>query len=232
MAYREDDTTIAAAVSKVIQAFGMPLDGMGGVGSVKGVDELVRLLGRFVEIIKERGLKKKVRFLVGEGEEDMRREENVNTLEQINCQFEEEYNLRRGLLMKRLYVTVQSFLYSNRCKGVERKEFERKLEFVRSNVELLKQLPVSVMDALVSDEGLLEDERTAVSGGSGRGKEGVRREGSELRKVIIGKVPDRGGRVGKDGNIMPEFKKRLEAVKNKENRRASGKGRGRKKRKR
>lgn len=107
---------------------------------------------------------------------------------QIQAALEEEYNLRRKMLMTRLDVTVQSFKWSENLKGKEKDINER-----YSNKSLiLEKLQfggqrTDVASLLAARDKLAVIEKTS----SANVRKNTR---SKLQRHIIGTVPDRGGR--------------------------------------
>ncbi|XP_004346371.1 hypothetical protein CAOG_05698, partial [Capsaspora owczarzaki ATCC 30864] len=124
-------------------------------------------------------------------------------LTRINQDLEQEYTLRRRMLLKRLDVTVQSFEWSTRAQS--------KLDALQSafQTQRTKLSPVAHIDVyavLAARSNLLRI--TKASDESTRRK--VR---SSLYQVVMGKVPDRGGRAKEArGARMPAFAKRDAAV--------------------
>lgn len=124
-------------------------------------------------------------------------------VEEINSQLNQEYTLRRSMLLKRLDVTVQSFGWSDRAK-VKKDEISTVYYPLRKS--LSAAAPVSITDIIAARSDLLRLIRT--SSGEIRDKTQCK-----INKVMMGKVPDRGGRTS---NVappveMPSFKKRTEA---------------------
>lgn len=107
---------------------------------------------------------------------------------EIQAALEEEYNLRRKMLMTRLDVTVQSFKWSDHLKGKEKDITER-----YSNKSLiLEKLQfggqrTDVASLLAARDKLAIIEKTSSANVRKNTK-------SKLQRHIIGSVPDRGGR--------------------------------------
>ncbi|XP_067942238.1 protein FAM98A-like isoform X2 [Watersipora subatra] len=116
-----------------------------------------------------------------------------------NSRLTQEYNLRQEMLRKRLDVTIQSFLWSDRAKAKE-EEVMKSYQPLQRNLARVKQ--VSLSDLLAARDSLLNIEKTNLN-----------RRGAEtpINKVIMGNVPDRGGRTGNmqvPPPEMPSFTKR------------------------
>ncbi|XP_057657956.1 protein FAM98B isoform X1 [Diorhabda carinulata] len=106
-----------------------------------------------------------------------------------------EYKIRREMLLTRLDVTIQSFQWSDRTKGKD--DLFEKLYYERR--PLLKVDPdVDMSDLLASRTDIAIIEKTSNSS--------VRKNTrSSLQKVIIGQVPDRGGRTSEIAPPPPEM---------------------------
>jgi protein FAM98B len=104
-------------------------------------------------------------------------------LEVVNEAYIEDFRLRRRMLMKRLDVTIQSFLWGEAAQG---KEGEI-VAAIQAHRRHLSEEPhhYTVMDALTAPVSLLHEHCKRVTDASGK---------SLVKTVIIGKVPDRGGR--------------------------------------
>ncbi|TRY69700.1 hypothetical protein DNTS_008909 [Danionella cerebrum] len=124
-------------------------------------------------------------------------------LERINSVLLSEYECRRRLLIKRLDVTVQSFSWSQRAKArVDRmaSAYQSKRFSVRP------QSTVCLAHLLSSRQDLAHVKKT--SSGSSR-----QNTSCALNKVLMGSVPDRGGRpaeIQAPHPEMPIWKKRSE----------------------
>lgn len=112
----------------------------------------------------------------------------------LNC----EYEVRREMLLKRIDVTVQSFMWSKLLTNEILKVFTPK------RGKLQSKCPVSIAKLLSSRQSLLNHQKTS----SGREREVTK---CEVNKVLIGSVPDRGGRAWEYDipREMPSFKKRV-----------------------
>ncbi|XP_043517182.1 protein FAM98B isoform X4 [Frieseomelitta varia] len=122
-------------------------------------------------------------------------EEDWNDLEHIQQELHDEYRMRRDMLLKRLDVTVQSFLWSDRIKPQEA-ELNRQYEETR---KLLTAEPdVTFADLLAARDDIALMEKTSNAS--------VRKNTqTEINKIIIGEVPDRGGRPYEQEPPPPEM---------------------------
>ncbi|XP_018336058.1 protein FAM98B isoform X2 [Agrilus planipennis] len=116
-------------------------------------------------------------------------------LNDVHKELQEDYTIRRETLLKRLDCTVQSFQWSDKTKGKE-ELFEDVYEKKR---KILKSEPdVDISDLLAARDDLAVIEKTSNST--------VRKNTqSAISKVIIGKVPDRGGRTSEQAPPPPEM---------------------------
>ncbi|CAG9837819.1 unnamed protein product [Diabrotica balteata] len=106
-----------------------------------------------------------------------------------------EYKIRREMLLTRLDVTIQSFQWSDRTKGKD-DVFEK---LYHDRRKLLKVEPdVDLADLLAARTDIAIIEKTSSSS--------VRRNTrSSLNRIIIGQVPDRGGRTSEIAPPPPEM---------------------------
>ncbi|XP_046399941.1 uncharacterized protein LOC124166455 [Ischnura elegans] len=118
-----------------------------------------------------------------------------HTLMGIQQELHEEYRMRREMLLKRLDVTIQSFLWSERAKSQE----DRIAQIFQSKRAQLRVEPtVQLSHVLAAREDLAVLEKTSCAS--------VRKHTqSQINKVIIGKVPDRGGRPSEQQPPPPEM---------------------------
>lgn len=113
----------------------------------------------------------------------------------INNSLSAEYNTRREMLLKRLDVTIQSFMWSDKAKLNEKPiravyEAQRKKLTSKSNI--------GICQILAARDGLLQIQKTS----SGEARE---RTQCAINKVRIGQVPDRGGRAWEHEPPPPEM---------------------------
>lgn len=115
-------------------------------------------------------------------------EEHWNQISVIQAALEEEYNLRRKMLLTRLDVTVQSFKWSDKLMGKE-KEINERYSNKSQELEKLKfgGQRTDIASLLASRDKLAIIEKTSSANVRKNTK-------SKLQRHIIGKVPDRGGR--------------------------------------
>ncbi|XP_058018132.1 protein FAM98B [Ahaetulla prasina] len=125
----------------------------------------------------------------------------MKQLEKINEALLTEYECRRRMLMKRLDVTVQSFGWSDRAK-VKTDDIARIYQPKRYG--LTSKSTISIAHLLAAREDLSKITRT--SSGSTREKTIC-----AINKVLMGRVPDRGGRpteIDPPPPEMPPWQKR------------------------
>ncbi|XP_048188741.1 LOW QUALITY PROTEIN: protein FAM98B [Perognathus longimembris pacificus] len=129
--------------------------------------------------------------------------EQAEKLERINQALSCEYECRRRMLVKRLDVTVQSFGWSERAK-VKTDSIARIYQPKR--YALSPKTSVTVAHLLAAREDLSKIIRTS----SGRSRE---KTACAINKVLMGRVPDRGGRpneIEPPPPEMPPWQKRQE----------------------
>lgn len=116
-------------------------------------------------------------------------------LRELQSELQSEYTIRRELLLKRLDVTVQSFLWSDRLKS---KETEVMTCFKSKRDAMSREPGVSIAHLLAAREDIAILEKTSNAS--------VRKNTrSQVNKVIIGAVPDRGGRPYEQEPPPPEM---------------------------
>ncbi|CAL8094101.1 unnamed protein product [Calicophoron daubneyi] len=120
----------------------------------------------------------------------------------IAALFQQEYSSREATMLKRLDVTVQSFKWSDKAKS-QLEQISAVYNPIRAN--MAGPVYPGIPEVLaVRDNMILRIEKT--SGASAR-----RYTSCELNKLLIGKVPDRGGRAWElepPPPEMPSFKQR------------------------
>lgn len=121
--------------------------------------------------------------------------------EQVNYHLREEHKLRRNLLLKRLAVTVKSFGYSEKAKEGEFDHIPLQL----SAAVVANEQPVTVFDAFAAKQWLLQFDRVSGSDDAGAVE-------SKVKRVLMGTVPDRGGRIGSAARARGEMPKFLPRV--------------------
>lgn len=126
-------------------------------------------------------------------------DEQWHKIAKIQAALEEEYNLRRKMLMTRLDVTIQSFKWSDKLKGKEKDINER----YSNKTQILEKLQfggqrTDVASLLAARDKLAIIEKTSSANVRKNTK-------SKLQRYIIGKVPDRGGRTLEQQKPPPEM---------------------------
>ncbi|CAJ0936140.1 unnamed protein product, partial [Ranitomeya imitator] len=127
--------------------------------------------------------------------------QQLEHLEKINDALCKEYECRRRMLIKRLDVTVQSFGWSDKAKA-KMDEIARVYQPIRYS--LSPKSGISVPHLLAARRDLSKIVRT--SSGSAREKMVC-----PINKILMGRVPDRGGRpseISPPPPEMPPWKKR------------------------
>jgi hypothetical protein len=120
-------------------------------------------------------------------------------IDKIHSTLDQEYNLRRKMLLTRLDVTIQSFKWSERIKGKE-KDINEKYGYKSQNLDKLVkgEHRTDIVALLASRDKLAVIEKTSSAN--------VRRNTkSKIQRHIIGRVPDRGGRALEDQKPPPEM---------------------------
>ncbi|XP_068213147.1 protein FAM98A isoform X2 [Palaemon carinicauda] len=116
-------------------------------------------------------------------------------LDQMQQELHKEYTMRREMMIKRLDVTVQSFQWSDKAKMREN-DLAKAFRTKRDNMK--EEPDVSLGDMLAAREDLAVLEKTSNAS--------VRKQTkTPLNKVIIGRVPDRGGRANELEPPPPEM---------------------------
>nr|KAF6446700.1 family with sequence similarity 98 member A [Rousettus aegyptiacus] len=138
-------------------------------------------------------------------------------IEAINQAIANEYEVRRKLLIKRLDVTVQSFGWSDRAKS----QTEKLAKVYQPKRSLLSpKSTISVAHLLAARQDLSKILRT--SSGSVREKTAC-----SINKVLMGRVPDRGGRpneIEPPPPEMPPWQKRQDGPQQQTGGRGGGRG--------
>jgi len=120
-------------------------------------------------------------------------------LKNINDNLNSDFKSRREMLLKRLDVTVQSFKWADRLKT---KNDEISKVFLPQRNELNIYSNIELHDLLAAREDLCQQEKTCST---------RTMISTKLHKILIGQVPDRGGRTSElepPPPEMPAFKKR------------------------
>ena len=148
---------------------------------------------------------------------------NWKEIEMVQKELDEEYNLRRKMLLTRLDVTIQSFKWSDRTKGKDNEISELfsakcqqldKLQFGGNRTDMAALL--AARDTLAVIEKITNSN--------------VRKNTkSKIQRHLMGRVPDRGGRtleMQAPGPEMPSWSKRSSGGDNFRGGRGGGRGRG------
>lgn len=118
-----------------------------------------------------------------------------HNLASIQRDLHDEYRMRREMLIKRLDVTIQSFQWSDRVKQ-RGEEIAKAMASKRKTMSSEPNVQLSDLLAARVDLAIIEKTSSA----------SVRRNTqSQLNKVIIGQVPDRGGRTTDQAPPPPEM---------------------------
>jgi len=126
---------------------------------------------------------------------------HMTLLEDINIGFKQEYEQRKQVLLKRFEVTLQAFLWSS--KGEDHKGDLKELLHSRS-LGLTAKTDISVYTVFTARPDIVHTALVKTSG-----KQASTNTHSSIKTLIIGPVPDRGGRVEERRlNAMPTFKER------------------------
>ncbi|XP_024286044.1 protein FAM98B isoform X1 [Oncorhynchus tshawytscha] len=121
--------------------------------------------------------------------------EQWERLEQINTVLSSEYECRRRMLIKRLDVTVQSFGWSERAK-------ERVDSMARAYQPKRHTLAQSSSVGMAHLLAAREDICNVVKTSSGSSRENT---ACAVNKILMGRVPDRGGRPSEIDAPLPEM---------------------------
>ncbi|XP_038823216.1 protein FAM98B-like [Salvelinus namaycush] len=121
--------------------------------------------------------------------------EQWERLEQINTVLSSEYECRRRMLIKRLDVTVQSFGWSERAK--ERVDIMARA-YQSKRHTLSQSSSVGMAHLLAAREDICNVVKT--SSGSSRANTAC-----AVNKILMGRVPDRGGRPSEIDAPLPEM---------------------------
>ncbi|XP_037544019.1 protein FAM98A [Nematolebias whitei] len=129
---------------------------------------------------------------------------HLEKIEAINQALVNEYDVRRKMLLKRLDVTVQSFGWSDRAK-TQAEKLAKVYQPLRSALNTKSQISVACLLAVRQDFSKIL--RTS----SGKIRE---KTACAINKVLMGRVPDRGGRpceIEPPPPEMPSWQKRQDA---------------------
>nr|XP_033812646.1 protein FAM98C isoform X3 [Geotrypetes seraphini] len=121
-------------------------------------------------------------------------------LQQIQQTLRSEYECRMRMLVSRFHVTLQSFHWSERSK-------DREKEMFQVYTPLRSALTVQSHVTLAHILAMREDTSRIVKTSSGASRE---KTSCSVNKVLMGSVPDRGGRPNEIEPPMPMWEKRRE----------------------
>lgn len=123
-------------------------------------------------------------------------------IKKIESSFVDDFKVRRCMLLKRLDVTIQSFLWGDKVAGKESEitaAIDAQRRYLQENAT-----KYSLSDALSAPLSLLHEHSKKITETSGKKK-------SLVKTIIIGSVPDRGGRANemrpKSVNMNPNYSK-------------------------
>lgn len=130
--------------------------------------------------------------------------EDIQTLHEINDAFKEDYGGRREMMLKRLDVTLQTLLWSDRAKP-RMEEMNTIIETHKAHILAQGQPEHAVLELFASQDDLAAVNKTSSSSSLG---------GTSLASVLMLDIVDRGGRVGEKRRAkdMPAFVARSQAA--------------------
>lgn len=209
------DLHIATFVSQLCDAMDVSADETAHIETCDHLNDVVSLLAGKISDAVVAGAALGARLIPPRTVQSLT-EAQLRECQSISRMLEEEYRLRKGMLMTRLDVIVQSFGYSDKAPPGGFCDVSQGL---RNAVEASEQ-PIDTYDALTARDWLLDME----SVGHGQGADLIE---SRVKQVLMGEVPDRGGRVGeaaKAKSQMPKFQPRSTGQ---DDKRQSGRKKGR-----
>ena len=126
----------------------------------------------------------------------------IELLQKIEDSLRKDFHVRRSMLLKRLDVTIQSFLWGEKAQGKEN-EIAAAINAQRKYL-IEEPSKYTLDDVFKAPVSLLHEHTKKVTETSGKKK-------SLVKTIIIGAVPDRGGRANemrpKDSDVHGGFKK-------------------------
>jgi len=128
-------------------------------------------------------------------------DKQMETLKEINGMFSASYSLNRQMLLKRLEVTFQSFLWSEKGKAQEQ-DLKAYLKSRLKDISPEILIPLSLI--WTASQEAIEVHRVTDS-------EATRNTNARIKKTIIGEVPNRGGRTDTSSKSMPSFRERVDS---------------------
>ncbi|KYQ91849.1 hypothetical protein DLAC_07654 [Tieghemostelium lacteum] len=118
-------------------------------------------------------------------------------IQELSEQLYNDYRMRFDVLIKRMNVTVDSLLWSERVEG-KVEDIKRSVKYLKSSFPSITQY--TFLDLISVHRDILKIIKTSSQSNATK----------LTNSVIIGKVPDRGGRPGDRKAAMPSFQKRVE----------------------
>lgn len=122
-------------------------------------------------------------------------------LREVDRVLRDEYRLRRRMLLERAQVTVRSLLWSDRLDDQERLDLEKQASdaLAGAEEEPASVTPHAVRAVRLADVHAIMDAPTSTRAGGASGTK------TAIKQVLIGAVPDRGGRVEGRAAPMPAW---------------------------
>jgi hypothetical protein len=124
----------------------------------------------------------------------------LQILAQVEEHVHKDFLIRRKMLTKRLDATIQSFLWGEQVRGKE-SEIVAAIQAQRSRL-IEEPVQYTSADALKAPLSLLKEQTKKVTDQGGQSK-------ALVKKIIIGQVPDRGGRANemrpKAADMRPNY---------------------------
>ncbi|GAM27663.1 hypothetical protein SAMD00019534_108390 [Acytostelium subglobosum LB1] len=125
-------------------------------------------------------------------------EDERKTIEEMSLTLFHDYSKRSEVLSKRLDVTLESLLWSERIE-TKMDEINRIIRYQREVFPTIHLY--TVQDLLCTHRDILKIIKTSLQSKS---------SSALVKRIIVGNVPDRGGRPGDRKAAMPSFHKRVE----------------------
>jgi Protein of unknown function (DUF2465) len=211
------DTSIATSLSRLSTVYHLDIN---GAAEINNCAKLLVLLKEIHEQIKISlsSAQTSGSLLIPPDYATSLSEEQMDECARICEALSREHLLRKGMLMRRLSVTVQSFGYSLKATDDKFEGVTRRVEqAVESGVQA-----IGVYDALFARDWLLNLERVSAHCEAAM-------VSSRVKRILMGSVPDRGGRVGAAANApdrMPGLRPRGAADSGEKHGDHRGSGRG------
>lgn len=139
-------------------------------------------------------------------------EDDWSQIEYISQALKQDYNCRREMIIQRLDVTMQSFSWSEK---IENNKEQLSCLYHSARAKMTSNSDITVAHLLAARDDILQVEKTCGESARERTKCGI-------NQVMIGAVPDRGGRpyeLDRPPPEMPAFQQRRPQKGNQDNRR-------------